>query len=96
MLICVVCYESYQIGLKNPQKHLMLGIALKKLTRSQKVVEVINRLGHCISYHTIEEIETEVMFESTKNNLFTPSGMMLDPKCGASVAWDNLVILLKR
>ena len=95
MLICVVCYESHQIGLKNSQKHLMLGIALKKLTRSQKVVEIMNRLGHCISYHTIEEIETEEMFESTKNNLFTPSGMMLDPKCGAGVAWHNMVILLK-
>ena len=44
----------------------MLGIALKSLTGSQKVVEIMNRLGHCISYHTIEEIETEATFESTK------------------------------
>ena len=76
--------------LKKPQKHLMLGIAFKSLTGSRKVVEIMNRLGHCISYHTIEKIETEATFESTKNNLFTPSGMKLDPKCGTGVAWNNL------
>ena len=75
--------------LKKLQKHLMLGIALKSLTGSRKVVEIMNRLGHCISYHTIEEIETEATFESTKNNFFTSSGMKLDPKCGTGVAWDN-------
>ena len=46
-------------GLKKPQKHLMLGIALKSLTGSRKDVEVMNRLGDCISYHTMEEIKTE-------------------------------------
>ena len=46
-------------GLKKPQKHLMLGIALKGLTGSRKDVEVMNRLGDCISYHTMEEIKTE-------------------------------------
>ena len=75
--------------LKKPQKHLMLGIALKSLTGSQKVVKIINRLGHCISYHTIEEIETEVMSESAKSNLFTPSDVKLDPHYGTGVAWDN-------
>ena len=67
----------------------MLGIALKSLTGSRKFVEIMNRLGHCISYHTIEEIETEATFESTKNNFFTSSGMKLDPECGTGVAWDN-------
>ena len=49
----------------------------------------MNRLGHYNSYHTKEEIETEARFESTKNNLFTPSGMKLDPQCGTGVAWDK-------
>ena len=43
-------------GLKKPQKHLMFGIALKSLTGSRNVIEIMNRLGHCVSYHTIEEI----------------------------------------
>ena len=53
-------------GLKKPQKHLMLGIASQSLTGSKKVIEIMNRLGHCASYHTIEEVETEATFESTK------------------------------
>ena len=53
-------------GLKKPQKHLILGIALKNLTGSRKVIEIMNRLGHCVSYHTVKEIEKEATFESTK------------------------------
>ena len=49
-------------GLIKPQKHLMLGFALRSLTGSRQIVEIMNRLGHCISYHTIEEIKTEATF----------------------------------
>ena len=73
----------------------MLGIALKSLTGSRKFVEIMNRLGHCMSYYTIEEIEKEAKFKSTKNNLFTPSGMKLDPQCGTGVAWDNFDLLVE-
>ena len=69
-------------GLKKPQKHLMLGIALKSLTGSRKIIEIMNRLGHCASYHTMEEVEMEATFESTKRNLMTPLGMKLNPRCG--------------
>ena len=76
-------------GLKKPQKHLMLGIALKSLTGSRKIIEIMNRLGHCASNHTIEEAETEATFESAKWNLVTPVGMKLNPRCETGVAWGN-------
>ena len=76
-------------GLKKPQKHLMLGIASQSLTGSKKVIEIMNRLGHCASYHTIEEIQTEATFESAKRKLVTPLGMKLNPRCGTDVGWDN-------
>ena len=69
-------------GLKTPKVHLMLDIAFKRLTGSRKVVKIMNRFGHCISYHKIEEIKTEATFKSPKNNLLTSSGMKLDPQCG--------------
>ena len=53
-------------GLKKPQKHLVLGIALKSLTGSRKIIEIMNRLGHSASNHTIEEAVTEAKFESAK------------------------------
>ena len=77
-------------GLNKPQKHLMLGIALKSLTRSRKVIEIINRLGHCASYHTIEEVETEATFESTRGNLVAPLRVKLNPHCRTGVAWENV------
>ena len=94
-------------GLKKPQNHLMLGIAVKSLTGSRKVVEIMDSLVHCISYHIKEEIQTEATFETTKNNLFTPSGMNLftpsgmnlftpsgmnlDLQCGTAVARDKAI-----
>ncbi|GFW31675.1 uncharacterized protein TNCV_4683471 [Trichonephila clavipes] len=37
----------------------MLGMTLKSLTSSRKIIDIINRYGHCISYQGIEELETE-------------------------------------
>ena len=76
-------------GLKKPQKHLILGIALKNLTGSRKVIEIMNRLGHFVSYHTVKEIEKEATFESTKRNLVTPLGMKRNPRYETGLAWDN-------
>ena len=47
-------------GLVKPQKHLLLGLGVKSMTGSKKVLNILNRLGHCISYTTEEEIETEL------------------------------------
>ena len=73
-------------GLKKPQKHLMLGIALKTLTGSREVIEIMNRLEDCASYHIIEEVESEATFESTNRSLLTPIRMKLNPRCGTGVA----------
>lgn len=37
-------------GKIKPAKHLLLGIALKSLTGSKKDNELLNHIGHCISY----------------------------------------------
>ena len=53
-------------GLKKSRKHLIVGLALNSLTGSTKVIETMSRLGHCISYHTIKEIENEMTTEAKK------------------------------
>ena len=53
-------------GIKKPSKHLQLGLAIKSLTGSRKVVEILNRMGHCVNYSTVEELETELNFEANK------------------------------
>ena len=75
--------------LKKPKKHLVLGMALKSLTGSRKVIEVSNKLGHCASYHTVQELETEMTFEANKQGNVTPHGIVPDLSVGTGAAWDN-------
>ena len=54
---------------------------------SRKVVEVLNRRGHCVSYSITGELETELIYEASKD--VTPFGMDRSPDYGIGVAWDN-------
>ena len=62
---------------------------MKSLTGSRKVIEVLNRLGHSISYSAVEEIETELTFEGTKENRLIPQQMTMDSEAGVGLAFDN-------
>ena len=69
--------------------NLMTGIAFKSLTGSRKIVDILNRLGHSVSYNTAEELETELTFASLENDRTTPAGMSLSPTLCTGVAFDN-------
>ena len=58
-------------------KHLMLGLAMKKLTSSRRVIEILNRLGYSVSYSTVEELETELTLQLNSESQATPFGMEL-------------------
>ena len=47
-------------GAVKPSKHMLLGMGLKSITGSRKVQEIVNHLGHCIGYHTVEEYEIQI------------------------------------
>lgn len=51
-------------GITNGQtmqlKHFLLATGLHDLTDSRKVVDIVHRLGHCLSYNTTCEIKTAV------------------------------------
>lgn len=51
------------------KKHLSLGLGLHNLSGSRKLVEIVHRLGYCISYNLVCEIETaqaESMLKASK------------------------------
>ena len=73
-------------GKKKPSKHLMLGMAIKSLTGSKTVLQILNR--YCSSYNTIQEIETELTFEANKRQEVLPYGMELGIN-DIDIAWDN-------
>ena len=54
--ICSDIIFAATSGRKKPSKHLQLGITMKSLTGSKKVVQILNRLGHTASYDTVEEM----------------------------------------
>ena len=76
-------------GIFKPRKHIMLGMAMKKLTSSRKVIEILNRLGYSISYTTVEELETELTMQLNNESQATPFGMKLTPNLKTGIAFDN-------
>ena len=72
--------------IKKPSKHLQLGLAIKSLTGSRKVVDILNRMGHCVRNFTVEELETELTFEDNKNSKETPLGMKTTPQFNTGIA----------
>lgn len=47
-------------GRKISNKHLKLGLAMKSLTESSQVIQMLSHYGHCTNYHMVEELETEL------------------------------------
>lgn len=82
----VYCVSRARI---KPAKHLCMGLGMKSLTGSRRVVEILNRMGHSISYHTAESIETEVASSILEKNRFLPDILLQQPGLSTGSAWDN-------
>ena len=54
-------YLLHRLGLYYQVK---LGVALKSLTDSRKLIEILNRYEHCANYHAVEDIKTELTFNA--------------------------------
>ena len=76
-------------GAVKPAKQLLMGLAFKSMTGSSRIIEILNRLGHSISYNATEELETELTFSSVTGDRITPYGMSLDQSLACGVAFDN-------
>lgn len=71
------------------KKHLTLAMTLKSLTSSRKVVEIINRYGHCCSYHVAKELETETTYASSQRSATCPEGIIRTKGLHTGLAFDN-------
>ncbi|CAH1173831.1 unnamed protein product [Phaedon cochleariae] len=76
-------------GRIKPSKHICLGLSLKSLTNSKKIVNIINRYGHCCSYTSLEGIETEATFTSSIRSDICPEGIIRSGNLCTGVAFDN-------
>lgn len=70
-----------------PKKHIVLGSLVHSITGSRKLMTVLNRLGHCISYSKYEELETELATAIQSRQTSSPRGAKRGPVMGN--AFDN-------
>lgn len=76
-------------GRTKPSKHLLLSLVVKSLTGKRKVVDLLNRLGHGVSYNVAEELETELTFTASESARLLPDGLHPLPHLFTGVAFDN-------
>lgn len=87
--ICEDIIYSTHKGRIKPRKHMKLGLTVKTLTNSRKLLLLLNRLGHSIAYTTAEELETEITYTEFKKNKVIPSGININKTSCTHVAFDN-------
>ena len=76
-------------GMIKPAKQICLGMGMKTLTGSRKVIDVLNRFNHSINYHTIEEFETCLAENVSMSNSAIPDGLLIQSGLVTATAWDN-------
>lgn len=76
-----------QRGKVQPQKHVALGMCIKTVTGSKKMVQVLNRFGHCLNYNKLEEVETATAERIQERQLSCPEGTVIGSPMG--LAFDN-------
>lgn len=73
-----------------PALAIQLGMGMKSLTGSRKVIDILNRMGHSICYSSVEEIETELAYSGSMRKLTLPEGLIPHhPDLRTHLAFDN-------
>jgi hypothetical protein len=76
-------------GNMKTSKHINLGLAMKSLTNSRKIINILNKHGHCCSYTTLEELETEATFAATSRLNICPEGIIPTNNLCTGLAYNN-------
>jgi hypothetical protein len=76
-------------GRTKPAKHLCLGLGLKSLTGSRQVIDILNKFGHSIGYHTVESLETQLACVITEKHHASPDGIHQQSGLCTGISWDN-------
>lgn len=88
--ICHSIMFSMSNGSIKPATTLYLGLAMKSLTGSRKIVDILNRMGYSISYTVVEELETELAYGCSILENTLPSGLIPNqPELRTHLAFDN-------
>lgn len=87
--ICSSIIYTMTDGSVKPSMSLLAGLALKTLTGSRKVINVMSRMGFCPNYSLIAAIETELAYGNNQKKQLLPYGLVPNPHLNTNVAFDN-------
>lgn len=76
-------------GSVKPWKHTTLGLGLSSLTGSKLSLQILNRLGHSVSYSEAKGLETEFAYSVESFDRDSPDGIQLYPYLATASVWDN-------
>ncbi len=76
-------------GEVKPAKHCLLALGTKSITGSKKMINILNHCGHCLGYHTTEEIETNLAITVDQKELTTPDRIILEQGRCTATCFDN-------
>lgn len=75
-------------GIVKPSKQIAFGMTIKSLTNSRKVVNILNRFGHCYYYNTLEELETETTISYVASTQICPPDIIRNSLLCTGVAFE--------
>ncbi|XP_043480323.1 uncharacterized protein LOC122510010 [Leptopilina heterotoma] len=78
---------------KQTPKHIAVAQSIHHLSRSKHLITVLNKLGHCISYKSLKNIDFEltssILSEDNKQQILIPKNILKDPSLFLHGAIDN-------
>ena len=83
-----ICY-SVTKGTWLLPKQLLLGMSVHHLTGSAKLVTLLNRLGHCVSYSSVLQLETSIAEKIIISDSVLPAEMLTVNNIVTHFCWDN-------
>ena len=72
-----------------PWKHIAIGLGFSSLTGSKLAIQILNRMGHCISYIDAKGLETEFAYSVQVKGSDTPDEIQIKPNLATASVWDN-------
>lgn len=70
-------------------KDITLGLSVKSLCNSKKIISILLKYGHYCSYTVLEQLETDLTYSTVNSNCVCPEDILQRSDLNTGVAFDN-------
>ena len=84
--LCNIC------GQRKPPKHILLSYGVKTLIENVELIQMLNRLGHGVSFSQLKKNDTALCLQKMAANLNQKVVLpgTIQPNVFPNLAWDNI------